>query len=252
MSVTPQFLRFVPSPGGSGKRGTPGQSPGGSAIKAKQSKLKQHVQAYGKLLQSWQSDVSFMKELIEGIARSQKAIDSVRRCVDRRGLALFVRFPQVDEKIVALLVKDMELYCNALRQHMQGLGDVFAAMQFTSNDALQAVLGEPADALPDDSVFTADHVLDVQQLHSQFSLEMRRKQTLLDALLSSRDSDSHDEWALLPRSSLEECLRSWDDGEESSYIDVDLVRAFLLQNVNTQPTPTSTPTASPASSPRTK
>ena len=258
MKSPPQFLRgAATSPGWKGSptaRGTPIQvggtpraSPGGSAVKAKQSQLKQLVQSFGKLILSWQGDVGFMHELLEALERTQRSLDCLQRCtMDNQSQArsLFSRFPETTQRLTALLIKDMEVYCNALRQHMHGLGDVFAAMQFAANDLFSVALGERHDALGNEdesAIFSVEHVLEVQRLQSQFSLEYQRKQGLLDALIGgvllgselglgpgsralheqqqqkegrSRGDGSLN--ALLPRGALEACLQGWQDGTSAA------------------------------------
>jgi hypothetical protein len=55
---------------------------------------------------------------------------------------------------------------------------------------VQAALGEPADALPDDSVFRAEHVLDVQQLQARSDREWDRIVALYHRMCNTKDADS--------------------------------------------------------------
>lgn len=214
--------------------GTP-STPDGSSIKKKQSSLKQLIQSYGKLLISWQKDTRSIKELLENLGQLQRSIDSIHKSVSTPILMrqrIFEKFPNLDQKLIALLTIDMENYCNLVKQYMHGLGDVFAAMQITANDTLNASLNEVVEIFPEDAIFNVDHILQVQRLQAQFSLEYQRKEVLLESLLTVLQPVEETQGpAMLSRTTLDTCCSSWNDDSEISCIDTSLLHAFVLQNV---------------------
>jgi len=197
-----------------------------SSTKQLQSGLKQSVQSYGKLILSWQQDVEMVQEILDALARSQRALDGVRASAQRRQLVVFDRFPDLQGKLEAALAKDLEQKYLLLRQSVHGMGDVIAALSATANDALQSVLGQDAEgAFPADAIFTAEHVLEMQSLQARFALEYQRKQRLIDSLLLVGDGE-----AGASSDGIASCSSSWGDCSDDSLLSADLLRAFLLQN----------------------
>lgn len=192
----------------------------GSSLKKKQSSLKGLVQGYAKLILSWQKDVDLVQELLQNISERQNFMGSIRRAAVKR-LCIFERFPHVEQRLTAQLASEVESFCNVVKQTMHGLGDVLAAMQMTAHDALQATLNESVHMFPSEAIFTVDHVLDIQQLQTQFALEYQRKQDLIDALTRQAPvifgaCDAASSTELLSQVALNACLASFaDDCDES-------------------------------------
>lgn len=198
-----------------------------SSTKQLQSGLKQSVQSYGKLILSWQQDVEMVQEILDALARGQRALDGVRASAQRRQLVVFDRFPDLQGKLEAALAKELEQKYLLLRQSVHGMGDVIAALSATANDALQSVLGQDAEgAFPADAIFTAEHVLEMQSLQARFALEYQRKQRLIESLLSLVGDGE----AEASSDGIAGCSSSWGDCSGDSLLSADLLRAFLLQN----------------------
>ena len=96
-----------------------------------------------------------------------------------------------------------------------------------------ASTNESVEMFPSDAIFTVDHVLDVQQLQSQFMLEYQRKQDLIESLTSiPAPVDNMQGPMILLNSDIDSCMTNWDDGCEQSFIDSSLVEQFLRQNLS--------------------
>ena len=200
-------------------------------MKKKQSSIKHLVQSFAKLVLSWQKDVQLVEVLLNRIHEHQRCMESIHKAaglIGTKRVPAFEQFPFLEQRLVGRLARDVEGFCNLVNQTMHGLGDVLAAMQMTAHDALQSSLNENVHMFPSDAIFTVDHVLDIQQLQTQFALEYHRKQGLIDKLSSlasptvsfrsGANIDDGTSTVVLSQTALQACLASFDDNCDQSFL----------------------------------
>jgi hypothetical protein len=235
--LSPKF----PSPGGRLKS-TPGiNSDLKSSAKKKQSTLKSVTTSFVKLVCNWNEDVSQITTLLRNLESLQSVILSVRRVKSRtpRDFPLFDEvFTDGYPLLLGKLSSEAEYVLHQLKVFSKRMGDVIAAMTMVNDEASSSIRNESSDTFDSsiegvEIVFNVDHVLDIQQLCSQYVMEYERKQSILRRLFAD-ESNSGMESEIDTVSSV---CDSWSDKSSGSLLDHQLVETFLAMNSGpSQPT----------------
>lgn len=230
-----------------------------SLTKKLQSQIKTVVQNFGKLLLTWQHESEQIALLLNYLKESLVTKQSVQAVVTRlKGQALFQGHPHLEERIISRILADAESMFTQLRTFQRRMGDLHAALIFSSHDASKLLIGQSPDVFPMDCVFNADHLLDIQKLRFQHTREYERKIELLHKILqinsskSNSNSNSHNETETTPKSlsssfiseeeettcsfyrisnfELDKAIAEWPDSCRDSFINNEEVTIFLLRN----------------------
>ena len=185
-------------------------------------------------IMSWRHDVGEMRKLLHKLAANLKVKDAVERSkYHMTANRVFEPFPGARDLITGAIIKESENLISQLRTFMRGIGDVVTAMRFTASGVYNEVVDLPAAALASSaSVFTEDHMLDIQQLYGQFENEYTRKTALVEGILRREKVHDFDEFSRfletgglrsnsdwIDTTAVEQAAEHWSDQDDFSFID---------------------------------
>jgi hypothetical protein len=164
-------------------------SGGGSPMKGGQSGLKASVGLFGKLVQAWAFDATEVEKLLERISTILRANSLMHNYADGAGGlqpardTMLMLFPDVVTRLQLLQVTELDGLILQLKSFCTTMGDTLAAMQMETLKATGAARMMDAGALTT-GIFTADHVLHMEDLLATFSLQYSQWTAALSPLLS--------------------------------------------------------------------
>ena len=136
-----------------------------------------------KLIQNWNHDVQQIQALLRTAGNVMSTMGAVQRLQNRipKNIPLFDDlFPDAYGLLLGNMSMEIESMHHLMKQHLNGLGDVIAAMQMVSEESMSIVSNESVHVFDaNDVIFTVDHLLDIQQLTAQYTLEHERKRDLI-------------------------------------------------------------------------
>ena len=152
-----------------------------------------------KLIQNWNHDVQQIQALLGTVGNVMSMMGAIQRLQNRtpKNMPLFDElFPDTYGLLLGNMSMEVESMYHLMKQHLTGLGDVIAAMQMVSEETVGIVSNESVHVFDaNDVIFTVDHLLDIQQLTAQYTLEHERKRDLilhrilLDAIVDEDKKD---------------------------------------------------------------
>ena len=167
-------VSFSSSPPGSSSK---------SDVKKKQQECKAVVGTMCKLIQNWNHDVQQIQALLGTVGNLMSTMGAVQRLQNRtpKNMPLFDElFPDAYGLLLGNMSMEVEATYHLLKQHLTGLGDVIAAMHMVSEESAGIVTNELVHVFDtNDIIYTVDHLLEIQQLTAQYTLEHERKRDLI-------------------------------------------------------------------------
>mmetsp|Transcript_6731 Transcript_6731/g.11240 ORF Transcript_6731/g.11240 Transcript_6731/m.11240 type:complete len:217 (-) Transcript_6731:293-943(-) len=202
-------------------------------VKKTQGQLKGLVTNFGSLIISWRSDVEQVVALLEHNADLLNKARAVQRSEQDPTLLRSV-FRGADpsavtRRICAKIQQEMDSVMRQIKSFEKRLQEDLAAMLLYYDEAFKCILNEPMQLFDDSSIFTAEHVLEMQQLVKFYSLELDRKLLLTKSILNE-PSVNRDIGTGSSVNATDNTAAMYADTAASSLIDTDKVEAFLLRN----------------------
>jgi hypothetical protein len=113
----------------------------------------------------------------------------------------FNKFPDLKSKLLGSLAVDIENTIYYTKVYLKGISDLIAAMRSTVSDGMNLITDElPSNLQEKNDIFSIDHILTMQTIHSQIELEYSKYCRLFDNVtrvhamnndLDSNDVDTH-------------------------------------------------------------
>lgn len=242
-----------------------------NGLKSKQTQIKSVVVDFGKEIITWNQLVLESGRLLNGVSKSLKTMNGISRGIHKiEWNKIDIKVGEIQTSLVGSLLSDIELLCVQIHQFMSSLRDITMAMDLTSNKAIQYAIDEnpqvfgitssvtstngiegypsPSGGGGDNNSngsisilpFTCEHLLEIQSLAAQYSIEYDRKRQLIDKfffITSSSSSSSStitslnkDENIYFQLEVVENVLQSWADDSSYSLINIEQVNRFLSMN----------------------
>jgi hypothetical protein len=158
-------------------------------MKGGQSGLKASVGLFGKLVQAWAFDATEIGKLLERISTILRANSLMHNYADGVGGlqpardTMLMLFPDVVTRLQLLQVTELDGLISQLKSFCTTMGDTLAAMHMETLKATGAARMMDAGALTT-GIFTADHVLHMEDILATFSLQHSQWTAALSPLLS--------------------------------------------------------------------
>lgn len=225
----------------SAKFSTPGGSKGGvgTTVKKKQQEYKALVGNFVKLMTNWTQDVEQIAELLGNLSNVMSTMEAVQRLQSRhpKNIPLFDElFTDAYGLLLGNMHTEVELLYHQLKLLLAGMGDVVVAMRMSADEATKLATNESPEAfgLPDEVIFTTDHLLDIVQLSGQYVVEHDRKRALLlrEVFAESGESNTSVVGGGTASSRVLAAAGLWPDDttEDTSFVDLQFAEAFLVMN----------------------
>ena len=214
-----------------------------SATKKIQGNLKSLILTFGKLLQSWENDCGEVERILTELHKLLQLMAAIKRTLSSRKsrFEFLAVFPALESRLLAKISRDTEDLFRQIKLFWKRLGDVKVAMEKIASDSLRLIIGETPEAVQGgQDVFNSDHVLDVQDIQTNYSLEYDRKEKLLGKLfresqptgitVDPRFVGQESTYELGNEKLMSEFLSLWSDNASVSFVDHERVETFRLIN----------------------
>jgi len=176
-------LLKTPSPykkGASSSGGNRSTSSFSSNTKKIQSTIKSLVQLFGKHVNGWMNDTKHLVDTTTALLSLYNTLRAIHRCLNSRN-DISWQFPDLKTRLLGLLTSDIENTIYYIKIYLKGMSDLTAAMRSTVSDGMNLITDEEPSHLHDtNDVFTIDHILTMQTIHSQIELEYGKYCRLFD------------------------------------------------------------------------
>lgn len=194
----------TPSPHKSGEKGSGGSRVSSSSAKKAQSSIKSIVQAFGKYVVTWINDTKHLLDTVTALVSLYNTTRAIHRCLSKVGMtksdSFYGKFPDLKNKLLGLLAADIENTIFYIKVYLKGISDLTAAMRSTVSDGMNLITDElPHNLQEKNDIFTMDHILTIQTIHSQIELEYNKYCRSFEAVTriyavktdGSNDIDTH-------------------------------------------------------------
>ena len=248
----------TPSPHKPGAGGSGGSRASSSSAKKAQSNIKSIVQAFGKHVVCWIKDTKHLLDTVTALVSLYNTIRAIHRCLNKIGMiksdSFYSKFPDLKNKLLGSLAADIENTIYYIKVYLKGISDLTAAMRSTVSDGMNLITDElPHNLQEKNDIFTMDHILTIQTIHSQIELEYNKYCRLFETMthvhtVKNDDSNDIDTYIiqeelsmllLLQQALLDGIINDDDKGTSSNdntFLNKSNIQIFLItNNVTTDP-----------------
>ncbi len=243
----------TPSPHKHANSVSTGRTTSSSAKKA-QSNIKTLVQAFGKHVVCWINDTKHILDTITALLSLYNTARSIHRSLSNmeniRSNDIFNKFPDLKSKLLGSLAVDIENTIYYIKVYLKGISDLIAAMRSTVSDGMNLITDElPTNIQEKNDIFSIDHILTMQTIHSQIELEYSKYCRLFDNVtrvhamnndLDSNDVDTHiieEELSMLLllqqallAGAIQDDERGAPSNDDNTFLNKSNIQIFLITN----------------------
>ncbi len=216
-----------------------------------QSKLKEQVATWAKCAVSFQVDKDAINTLLGNLKNQFDTYSSVSKTLITDSRSPLMQYDNLKTLLLSKITIELETTLNLIKSYTKGMGDVFIALQFASNDANLILTQNQIKDIGCVTPILLETVLDIQNLQILNEIEYIKKKKLISSLLINGNSNSNsnsygnssmgmgmgmvvkDITHILSENVLRKCIEGWEETNDVyKTTDKLLLESIIESNVN--------------------